>query len=338
MEEELFTELLAKKLSGAITADELAAFNRLVANNTSFQKEYEAIRSYWTEDDEPYENIVSIFDDIKKRAGITDATVEKDNIRGINKPDRTFIWLRIVAAAVAVIAISVSIYLFKIKSVQENDIALLQTKWGSTAQVKLPDGTMVTLNSSSVLKYPKHFNGSTREVYLNGEGYFDVAKDHQHPFIVHTEKTAIKVLGTAFNLKSYANDAQFEATLFRGSIQATLNNDPSVNILLKPSDKLIVNASGYQLTKETYADHSNTINAETAWMNHKLIFKNEPFNLLANNLTRKYGLDIVFKNDGLRSIKLSGEFENENIEQVLLSLQIVTKFNYKVSGNTIYIF
>jgi len=338
MEEELFTELLAKKLSGAITADELAAFNRLVANNTSFQKEYEAIRSYWTEDDEPYENIVSIFDDIKKRAGISDATVEKDNIRGINKPDRTFTWLRIVAAAVAVIAISVSIYLFKIKSVQENDIAQLQTKWGSTAKVKLPDGTMVTLNSLSVLKYPKHFNGKTREVYLDGEGYFDVTRDHQHPFIVHTEKTAVKVLGTAFNLKSYANDAQFEATLFRGSIQATLNNDPSVNILLKPSDKLIVNASGYQLTKETYADHSNTINAETAWMNHKLIFKNESFYLLANNLTRKYGLDIVFKNDGLRSIKLSGEFENENIEQVLLSLQIVTKFNYKVSGNTIYIF
>jgi transmembrane sensor len=338
MEEELFTELLAKKLSADITADELAEFNRLIAGNTSFQKEYEAIKSYWTQDDEPYENIVTIFDDIKKRAGIADTIAEKDNIREINKPGYNFPWLRIVAAAAAVIAVSVCIYLFKIKSVQENDFAQLQTKWGSTAQVKLPDGTMVTLNSLSVLKYPKHFNGKTREVYLNGEGYFDVAKDHSHPFIVHTEKTAIKVLGTAFDLKSYANDAQFEATLFRGSIQATLNNDPTINVLLKPSDKLIVNASGYQLTKETYAGHSNTINAETAWMSHKLIFKNEPFNLLANSLARKYGLNIVFKNDGLKSIKLSGEFEKENIEQVLLSLQIVTKFNYKVSGNTIYIF
>jgi transmembrane sensor len=337
MEEELFTELLAKKLSADITVDELAEFNRLLAGNTSFQKEYEAIKSYWTQDDEPYENIVTIFDDIKKRAGILDTTAENDNIIEINKTRRAFPWLRIVAAAVAVIAVSVCIYLFKIKPVQENDIAQLQTKWGATAQVKLPDGTMVTLNSLSVLKYPKHFNGKTREVYLNGEGYFDVAKDHSHPFIVHTEKTAIKVLGTAFNLKSYTNDAQFEATLFRGSIQATLNNDPAVNVLLKPSDKLIVNASGYQLTKETYADHSNT-NTETAWMNHKLIFKNEPFNLLTNSLARKYGLNIVFKNDGLKPIKLSGEFENENIEQVLLSLQIVTKFNYKVSGNTIYIF
>jgi transmembrane sensor len=338
MEEELFTELLAKKLSGVITADELAAFNRLVANNASYQKEYEAIRSYWTEDDEPYENIVGIFDDIKKRAGIEDTVAkEKDNVKPINKPNRAFPWFRTIAAAVAVIAVSVCVYVLKTRSPQQNDIALLQTKWGATAQVKLPDGTMVTLNSSSVLKYPRHFDGSNREVYLNGEGYFDVAKDHQHPFIVHTEKTAIKVLGTAFNLKSYTNDAQFEATLFRGSIQATLNSNPTVNILLKPSDKLIVNASGYQLTKETYAGHSNT-NAETAWMSHKLIFKNEPFNLLANNLTRKYGLDIVFKNDGLKSIKLSGEFESENIEQVLLSLQVVTKFNYKVSGNTIYIF
>jgi transmembrane sensor len=337
MEEELFTELLAKKLSADITVDELAEFNRLIAGNTSFQKEYEAIKSYWTQDDEPYENIVTIFDDIKKRAGIVDTTAENDNIIEISKTRRAFPWLRIVAAAVAVIAVSVCIYLVKIKPVQENDFAQFQTKWGSTAQVKLPDGTMVTLNSLSVLKYPRHFNGKTREVYLNGEGYFDVAKDHSHPFIVHTEKTAIKVLGTAFNLKSYTNDAQFEATLFRGSIQATLNNDPAVNVLLKPSDKLIVNASGYQLTKETYADHSNT-NTETAWMNHKLIFKNEPFNLLTNSLARKYGLNIIFKNDGLKPIKLSGEFENENIQQVLLSLQIVTKFNYKVSGNTIYIF
>ncbi len=338
MEEELFTELLAKMLSGDITPDEVVKFNRLIAGNTSFQKDYDAIKSYWTQDDEPYENIVSIFEGIKKRAGIPDTTPEKDNVREINKPGYIFPWLRIISAAVAIMIVSVGIYLIKTKSVQETNLAQLQTKWGSTAQVKLPDGTMVTLNSLSVLKYPKHFNGKTREVYLNGEGYFDVASDHSHPFIVHTEKTAIKVLGTAFNLKSYANDAQFEATLFRGSIQATLTNDPAISVLLKPSDKLIVNASGYQLTKETYSDHSNTVNAETAWMKHKLIFKNEPFNLLANSLVRKYGLNIVFKDDKLKSIRLSGEFESENIEQVLLSLQVVTKFNYKVSGNTIYIF
>jgi ferric-dicitrate binding protein FerR (iron transport regulator) len=330
MEEELFTELLAKKLSGEITADELADFNRLVAGNPSFQKEYEVIKLYWTQDDEPYENVVSIFDSIKKRAGIEDTKFEKDNIREINKARYTFPWVRTIAAAVAVMIISIGVYLFKTKSVEGTSLALLQTKQGATAQVKLPDGTMVTLNALSVLKYPNHFSGQTREVYLSGEGYFDVASDHSHPFIVHTEKAAIKVLGTAFDLKSYTNDAQFEATLFRGSIQATLNTDPTVSILLKPSDKLIVNDSGHQLTKETYA--------ETAWMKHKLIFKNEPFNLLANSLVRKYGQNIVFKDKTLKSIRLSGEFENENIQQVLLSLQVVTKFNYKVAGNTIYIF
>ncbi|WP_259066511.1 FecR family protein [Mucilaginibacter sp. X4EP1] len=331
MEEELFTELLAKKLSGDISADELAAFNRLVAGNASYQKEFEAIKSYWTQDDEPYENIVSIFDNIKARAGIVDTIApEQDNVIEISAPRYTFPWLRTAVAVAAIMIISIGVYLVKTKSAQETELAQLQTKSNSLAHVKLPDGTLVTLNSLSVLKYPKHFNGQTREVYLSGEGYFDVASDHTHPFIVHTEKTAIKVLGTAFDLKSYANDGQFEATLFRGSIQATLNNEPTSSILLKPADKLIVNASGPQLTKETYA--------ETAWMTHKLIFKNEPFNLLANSLVRKYGLNIVFKDTRLKSIKLSGEFENENIEQVLVSLQIVTKFNYKVSGNTIYIF
>ncbi|TWJ01685.1 FecR family protein [Mucilaginibacter frigoritolerans] len=330
MEEELFTELLSKMLSGDITPDEVIEFNRLVADNTSFRKDYDAIKSYWAQDDEPYENIVAIFEDIKKRAGIEAKIPEKDNIREISKARYTFPWLRTIAAAAAIMIVAVGLYLFKTKSVEETSLVQLQTKQGALAQVKLPDGTMVTLNSLSVLKYPNHFNGQTREVYLSGEGYFDVASDHSHPFIVHTEKAAIKVLGTAFNLKSYANDAQFEATLFRGSIQATLNNEPTVTVLLKPDDKLIVNDSGHQLTKETYA--------ETAWMKHKLIFKNEPFNLLANSLVRKYGQNIIFKDKTLKSIRLSGEFENENIQQVLLSLQVVTKFNYKVAGNTIYIF
>jgi len=340
MEEERFTELLAKKLSGEITPDEFAGFNRLIAGNTSFQKEYESVRSYWMQDDEPYDNMVGILEKIKQRAGITDTDENTASIIEIQRPKKNRLWLRIAAAAIALIVLSASFYFFRINNPGNTAMRLaeLKTKNGSIAKIRLADGTLVTLNALSTLSYPKTFNGKTREVFLSGEAFFDVAKDHSHPFIVHTNQSDIQVLGTAFDIKSYKNDPQFEATLFRGSIQATLKDNPAIKVILKPTDKLLIQHTSYSLTKETYFDNSNTLNIETAWMNNKLVFKNEPFEQLANSLERKYGNNIIFKNDVLKSIKFTGEFEKEDINQILLSLKIVTRFNYKISGNNIYIF
>lgn len=341
MEEERFTELLAKKLSGEITPDELAEFNQLIADNISFQKEYESLRSYWTQDDEPYENMVGILEKIKQRAGITDTEESIANVIEIPRPGKNRLWLRVAAAAITIIALSACFYFFKINN-SENPISTrlteFRTKNGSIAKIRLADGTLVTLNALSTLTYPKNFTGKTREVFLSGEAFFDVAKDHSHPFIVHTNQSDIQVLGTAFDIKSYKNDPQFEATLFRGSIQATLKDNPAIKVILKPTDKLLIQHTSYSLTKETYFDDSNTLNIETAWMNNKLVFKNEPFEQLTNSLERKYGNNIIFKDQTLKSIKFTGEFEKEDINQILLSLQIVTRFNYKISGNNIYIF
>ena len=101
---------------------------------------------------------------------------------------------------------------------------------------------------------------------------------------------------------------------------------------------MLIQQAGYSLAKETFVNGSNTTNIETAWMKNKLVFKNEPFEQLAKSLERQYGDRIIFKNEALKSIKFTGEFEKENINQILLSLQVVTRFNFKTLDNTIYIF
>lgn len=335
MVEERFTELLAKRLSGEISADELAEFDRLVADNSAFRKEYETIKAYWAEDDEPYENAAGIFEDIKRRAGIRNT----NNVVELQTPAKKRIWpFRVAAAASVLILISIGFYLAKVKNKPGAPVlAELKTDNGAIKNIRLADGTSVTLNAASVLKYPKTFGGKTREVYLSGEGYFDVAKDHSHPFIVHTDRSDIQVLGTAFNIKAYASDSVFEATLFRGSIQASVKNAAGEKILLRPSDKLVIGNTQHFLTQETHLN-SDTTNIETAWMYNKLIFKDQPFGLLANSLSRKYGVNIIFNNKSLRSVKLTGEFDKEDINQVLMSLKLVAKFNYKKSGDGIYIF
>ena len=119
----------------------------------------------------------------------------------------------------------------------KNEIATLP---GTHSKTILPDGSTVWLNAGSKLTYNKNFNTATREVELSGEAYFDVKKDEHHPFIIHTSAMHIKVLGTAFNVKSYPGDKSSETSLIRGSIEVTMNNRPQEKIILHPSEKLVV--------------------------------------------------------------------------------------------------
>ena len=113
---------------------------------------------------------------------------------------------------------------------------------GVRTKVVLPDGTQVWLNSNSKLKYSPDFNLHSREVDLEGEAYFDVAKDMERPFIVHASTIDVRVLGTAFTIKSYPQDETIEATLLKGAIEISGRDNPGApRIILKPDEKLVLN-------------------------------------------------------------------------------------------------
>jgi transmembrane sensor len=123
-----------------------------------------------------------------------------------------------------------------------NDLAWQEkyTERKTLSKMILADGSSVTLNADSRLKYPASFDGPTREVYLTGEAFFDIQKDPDHPFIIHTDKMIIRVLGTSFNVKSYPGDASMETTLLQGSVEVTFPDRPADKIILRPSDKLVI--------------------------------------------------------------------------------------------------
>ena len=118
--------------------------------------------------------------------------------------------------------------------VQEHTINEISTKTGAHSKIILPDGSLVWLNGGSRLTYDKAFNkGETREVELKGEAYFDVAKNALKPFIIHTHQMDIKVLGTAFNVKSYPGDKSSETSLIHGSIEVTVRQGTGEKIILR---------------------------------------------------------------------------------------------------------
>ncbi|MBV4360558.1 FecR family protein [Pinibacter aurantiacus] len=262
------------------------------------------------------------------------------------------------AAAACVIAVTALIY--KNHPVEEIPNAttaqnLVSTRNGSKTKLTLPDGTQVWLNSGSNIAYGNDLNGPTRQVTLKGEAYFDVARDVKRPFIIHTDAIDIKVLGTAFNVRSYPDEKITETSLIKGSVEITLKHDPNKKIILNPSEKLIVKNDSaivadlktthsntidpvMSLTNVHYVDKSHdSLSMETLWTKNKLVFDGETLEQVALKLERWYGVSVNIQSDKLKKTQYNGVFDNENIDEVLYALKLSGDFNYTIRKNEVTI-
>jgi ferric-dicitrate binding protein FerR (iron transport regulator) len=230
---------------------------------------------------------------------------------------------------------------------------------GSRSRSLLPDGTTVWLNAGSKLHYENDFNGATREVRLEGEAFFDVVKQPDRPFIVHTSGIDIRVLGTAFNVKSYPEDKTVETTLYRGLVQVSRQEDIEKKpIELKPNEKLILPKQAakeeVKLSEEkeplakqapasfikTHIDSTKKESErfETAWLYSRLEFRGDSFEELAHKLERWYNVTVVFTDEKVKNLNFNGSFEKENVEQAFKALKVaVPLFNYKIENHEILV-
>ena len=366
-------ELIAKKLSGEASIEDLGELENLLRTNPEMHYPMQTVADLWhhaTPDTEDAHLAFSKHADRMKELGVNIEMEEDQPFANPVQPRRKKYLLLSLAA---VLLLSVSYYSYslffpetgKTLAKIQTDKSEVSTKYGSRTKLQLPDGTQVWLNSGSKLSYDKTFGNGTREVMLSGEAYFDVVKNPAHPFVIHTTTIDIKVLGTAFNVKSFPGEKNTETSLIRGSIEVTFRNRPSEKIILKPNEKLItanedtvkqVEASNQHadkinpvLVKDmarqepivmvshlTYEPRDSTV-IETSWMDNKLIFRSETFEDLAVKMERWYGVNIHFADDDIKPKKLNGTFENETIQQALKALQLITPFTYKMNKNEIII-
>jgi ferric-dicitrate binding protein FerR (iron transport regulator) len=230
---------------------------------------------------------------------------------------------------------------------------IVSTKKGSKSQIVLPDGTKVWLNADSRLSYEGDFTGSTREVTLTGEGFFEVVKNKSHPFIIHTANFDIKVLGTTFNVRSYPHEATTETALIEGKIEVTLHNQSNNKIILEPNKKLVVAnvlpGEKKETTDETQEEvpmlaitslrmsKDNSMPTETSWMQNKLAFDNETFDKVASMIERWYNVEILIQNEGLKHKRFTGYFEGNSLQEVLEALHLSGGISYKISGEKVFV-
>ena len=229
------------------------------------------------------------------------------------------------------------------------------TNGGSKSTVHLPDGSSVILNTGSKLSYNKDFGAGTREIYLSGEAFFDIAKNEKMPLVVHAGEVDILVKGTIFNVKAYAEDSTVEASLIQGVIEVFSKNDRERKIMLRPNEKIIIGKTSAVSSSEE-AKHivqpakeavfflgkikPNPVDSsisEIAWIQNKLAFYKEPFSSLAQKMERWYNVSIQFNDERLKKFTFTGSFEKEDIIEALNALREITSFEYTIENRNVII-
>lgn len=227
---------------------------------------------------------------------------------------------------------------------------------GKRLHLVLTDGTQIWVNSESKFRFPNVFKGNDRKVYLEGEAYFVVTHDKSKPFYVYASDVRVKVLGTAFNVRSYPEDHFVETTLERGKVNIErLGKGFSEKdvISLIPNQKVTLYNQGYQAVtpfakekaeKIEKIESKNAIIVRnvktelyTSWKDEKLIFKSEPLLSLKSRLERWYNKPIVIKDNDLFEKRFTGTFVNEPINQALKALSVASELEFEIKNDTVYL-
>lgn len=212
----------------------------------------------------------------------------------------------------------------------------LAVPYGKRFEIQLSDGTKVKLNAGSTLRYPVNFaQGKERKVILNGEAFFNVAKDTKHPFIVHANEIDVRVLGTKFNMSSYPEDEHINTVLVEGAVSTYKTSDtyqPDKSIVLKPGDK-----AAWSKTNKTMEVSQTHIESHLAWIDGRLILYEIEFNAILKKLERQYNVVFVNNNKDLNNRFFTATFDVEDITQVMKSLSYSGNFSYAFEDNKIII-
>lgn len=214
-------------------------------------------------------------------------------------------------------------------SLKSTQINTVLTTNGEQYSVDLPDGTKVWLNAASSLKFPTTFASfANRTVELTGEAYFEVAKDKHHPFIVKTDKQEIKVLGTHFNVSSYADEKLTKTTLLEGSVKVVSRENASSMATLKPGQQA-------ELSVKTLKVKEVDLSESMAWKNGDFNFENEAFSSILNQVSRWYNVEII-DNGNHDGLKLSGMVSrSKSLSTVLKSLEATAKVKFNIEGSKV---
>ena len=332
-------EILIKYLENKCSEEEFDIFTKWIEEQKSTEDSKKWISDHWKEfepvvqkEEEKYNTLL---DKIHHKINLKDKKNDNTNVIFLSKVAK---WVSRVAAILFIPLLGVLFYLLSNNNIKIEELADIKmdsieviAPIGSQTVVQLSDGTEVTLNYGSKIKYPRNFKGNTREVALIGEGYFDVTHNPEKPFIVKTGKLNIKALGTEFNVLAYPGEDIISTTLVEGkvAIEKVLPNKTVEEIRsLIPGQHIT-----YNLNTDKINSSEGNIDKFIAWKDGRMVFDNAPISEVTKELSRKFNVDIEIA-DNIKSLTYTVTFIDDPIFLILDLMTETTPITYKQFSRT----
>lgn len=311
MEEKQFLDILVKRyVANELSEKELEAFFHLLAQGK-------------------LDHVLCKYLDKESEAQLRDNLKPFSGKRLLARPSRG---LSIAASVIVLLGMVTFLAKPAMISFLKIGIVTVATEKGQKKEIKLPDGSTVWLNESSRFEYPEKFAGDVRKVVLvDGEAYFDVKRDTTKPFRVEASGTTTKVLGTAFNIRSYHFLQSVQVTVTRGKVQVEEESRESQRKILLPNEQVHFDTKTKQIKKVAV----NSANA-VAWKEGKLLFDNESFANVTAILENKFGVKISFADESMKSYHMSAEFiATDSLSHILDLLSLANNLDYHLENKEI---
>jgi transmembrane sensor len=328
MNKDRLQNLISLVLSGNATDEQRDELLQWVINDESVEE----CRRIW--DDTP-----CAISDSKKEAlwqSIEEQVIERESsIVPASSPKVVTLqrkWINI-AAAIAILlccGAGLAVYLGYGAHNSSTQIFTFSASRGQKASMRLADGTMVYLNSASSISFDGNYNKSDRKIILEGEAYFEVAKNPDKRFVVSCNGMDVTALGTKFDVKGYSEDGVVTATLAEGKVKVSAMNR---RMILKPNECATFDIRNHSLLKSTVDD----LAVADYWRTTTLVFNGETLESIARTLERMYGVKIVIRDARLRSIPFSGTIRNNSLQNIFRIISLTYPMTYSMSGDTVWV-
>lgn len=313
-------ELFQNYLSKTATDLEKRELNLWIASNSELQEWLEMqLRESENVMDEAQQ--IRILENIHRK-------IDKQNQKKFAFPS----WLKN-AAAIALVLITTGSIFYAIRSNKSEPTyySSVEAMRGQKSNITLPDGTKVILNSESTLKYNTDFYQKSREIALDGEAFFEVAKNTNLPFVVEVGNLSIKAVGTAFNVRAYSNENIVSTTLTEGKVSV---KTPYETMDLIPNERMEFSRDEKKLEKIQLENAKLSL----GWLNDQLSFENTTLAVVASNLSRIYNVEIELSSESIKQQRFTGIISNNSLQSVLRILSLTSPIRYTIKDNKVILY
>ena len=322
MEKNAYKNIIDGLFGWTISDEELDLLDRTLGGSPDSDFD-EYCRSHW---DKSQHTVSGQGDFPKIKADIMRRIATEEDFIRRTKRRKMPLFLKIAAVAASLVVAVLSGY-FISEADHKIQVYEVLADRGQKSMVTLPDGSRIWLNSASKITYTSDFNSKNRNITLEGEAYFDVAKNNELPFVVSTDDMSVTALGTEFNVKSYEEDECVTATLVGGRIRTEAGG---LEVILNPWEEVVLDKNSGKLVKTNVSNRRDSV----PWRKNVILFEGETLDQVAVMLERMYNVEVIV-DEGIGEYGYTGLISNNSLTNVLDLISGTSPVDYTLTGNLV---